>query len=65
MAAYQTLIAAFEEVHPEIKIEVRHAPSRPEFEQKLTTMFDAGHPPDVVLLNYRRVARFAADGDPK
>ncbi len=63
LAAYQTLIDAFEAEHPEITVQVRHAPSRQDFEQKLITMFDAGSPPDLVLLNYRRVARFAADGD--
>ncbi len=63
LAAYQTLIQAFEAEHPDITIQVRHAPSRQDFEQKLITMFDAGSPPDLLLLNYRRVARFAADGD--
>lgn len=63
LAAYQTLIQAFEQAHPDIKIEVRHAPSRQDFQQKLVTMFDANQPPDVVLLNYRKMARFAADGD--
>lgn len=63
LAAYQTLINAFEQAHPDIEIEIRHAPSRQDFQQKLVTMFDANQPPDVVLLNYRRMARFAADGD--
>ncbi|MEM8859120.1 MAG: sugar ABC transporter substrate-binding protein, partial [Chloroflexota bacterium] len=63
LAAYQTLIDAFEASHPNIQIEVRHAPSRQHFQQKLVTMIDAGDPPDVVLLNYRRMAHFAADDD--
>ncbi|MFT7583736.1 MAG: multiple sugar transport system substrate-binding protein [Cellvibrionaceae bacterium] len=63
LAAYQTLISAFEQTYPEITIQLRHSPSRQGFQQKLVTMFDAGQPPDVVLLNYRRFARFAADGD--
>ena len=63
LAAYQTLIEAFEESHPEIEIQLRHSPSRHDFQQKLVTMFDGGQPPDVVLLNYRRFPRFAAEGD--
>ncbi|MEM8858107.1 MAG: extracellular solute-binding protein, partial [Chloroflexota bacterium] len=63
LAAYQTLIDAFEASYPDIQIELRHAPSRQDFQQKLVTMMDAGDSPDVVLLNYRRMARFAADGD--
>ena len=63
LAAYQTLIDAFEQAHPEITIQLRHSPSRQDFQQKLVTMFDGGQPPDVVLLNYRRFARFADDGD--
>ena len=63
LAAYQTVIEAFEQQHPEITIQIRHSPSRQDFQQKLVTMFDAGQSPDVVLLNYRRFARFAADGD--
>ncbi|MFK7805557.1 MAG: sugar ABC transporter substrate-binding protein [Anaerolineae bacterium] len=63
LAAYQTLIDAFEQQHPDITIQLRHSPSRQDFQQKLVTMFDGGQAPDVVLLNYRRFARFAADGD--
>ncbi len=61
--AYTKLILTFENQHPNIDIQMRHAPSRQDFQQKLVTMLDAGSPPDVVLLNYRRIARFVADGD--
>lgn len=63
LAAYQTLITAFEQQHPDITIQIRHSPSRQDFQQKLVTMFDGGQSPDVILLNYRRFPRFAADGD--
>ena len=61
-AAYETLVAAFSEIHPEIKIELGHIPGQQEYRQRLATSFSAGNPPDVMLLNYRRFATFAQQG---
>ncbi len=61
-AAYETLVAAFEVVHPEIEIELGHIPSQQEYRQRLAAGFSAGNPPDVMLLNYRRFAAFAGQG---
>lgn len=62
LAAYEGLVAAFEAKFPEIDIELRHVPGQNDYRQRLATEFAAGAPPDVFLLNYRRLAPFAADG---
>ena len=62
LAAYEGLVAAFEAKFPEIDIELRHVPGQNDYRQRLATEFAAGAPPDVFLLNYRRMAPFAADG---
>ncbi|MCP4361809.1 MAG: sugar ABC transporter substrate-binding protein [Chloroflexi bacterium] len=61
-AAYEQLVAAFTERHPDIPIELQHIPSQGEYRQRLAAGFSAGMPPDVMLLNYRRFAAFAAQG---
>lgn len=62
LAAYEGLVAAFHEAHPEIEIELRHVPGQNDYRQRLAAEFTSGNPPDVFLLNYRRLAPFAADG---
>ncbi|MEZ4646041.1 MAG: sugar ABC transporter substrate-binding protein [Chloroflexota bacterium] len=59
--AYLDLVAAFEERHPEINIEVTHIPSDKDYRTRLATDFAAGSAPDITLMNYRRVAAFAAN----
>lgn len=61
-AAYQELVAAFEDAHADIDIALTHIPAARDYRTKLATDFAAGNPPDVVLLNYRRVPAFAAAG---
>ncbi len=61
-AAYEQLVAAFAERHPEIPVELQHIPSQGEYRQRLAAGFSSGAPPDVMLLNYRRFAAFAAQG---
>jgi len=62
LAAYQALVAAFEAEHPEIVIELRHVAGQGDYQKQLVTAFTAGAPPDVMLLNYRRIVQFAAPG---
>ncbi len=62
LAAYEKLVAAFMAVHPEIVVELRHVPSQGEYRRQLAAGFAAGAPPDVMLLNYRRIGAFAVDG---
>lgn len=61
-AAYEALVAAFSAAHPEIDVRLEHTPGQSAYRQKLATTFSAGTPPDVMLLNYRRFATFAATG---
>ena len=62
LAAYQSLTAAFETAHPEIELELIHIPSAADYRARLGVDFAAGDPADVVLINYRRYAPFAAMG---
>ena len=62
LAAYQSLVAAFEEAHPQVEVELIHIPSASDYRARLGLDFAAGDPADVVLINYRRYAPFAAMG---
>lgn len=62
LAAYQELVAAFEAGHPDIEVDLVHIPSASDYRQRLGVDFAAGDPADVVLINYRRYAPFAARG---
>jgi multiple sugar transport system substrate-binding protein len=61
-AAYQTLVDAFQEEHPEIAIELINIPSQSDYRKRLAADLAAGTPADVVLINYRRYAAFAVQG---
>ena len=61
-AAYEELVAVFEEQNPDIDIELTHIPGQSEYRRRLAADFSAGSPPDVFLLNYRRFATFADQG---
>ncbi|PIE80291.1 MAG: ABC transporter substrate-binding protein [Chloroflexi bacterium] len=58
-AAYENLVAAFHEQHPEIQVQLQHIPSQSDYRQRLAASFSSGEPPDVMLLNYRRFSTFA------
>ena len=62
LAAYQTLVDAFHAKHPEIKMELIHIPGQSDYRKRLAADLTAGTPADVVLINYRRYAPFAALG---
>lgn len=62
LAAYQLLVSAFEEVHPDIDVTIVHIADQGDYRQRLAADFAAGTPADVVLLNYRRYGQFAARG---
>ncbi len=61
-AAYEALVAAFSERHPDILVTLLHIPGQSDYRKRLGVDFAAGTPADVVLLNYRRYAAFAAKG---
>ncbi len=60
--AYQNLVKAYQEKHEGAKVELIHIPSQADYRRRLGTDFAAGVPADVVLINYRRYAEFAARG---
>ncbi len=62
LAAYQELVTAFEQGHPDVDVELIHIPSDSDYRQRLGVDFAAGDPSDIVLINYRRYAPFAAMG---
>lgn len=62
LAAYQGLVAAFEEVRPDIDVTIAHIADQGDYRQRLAADFAAGTPADVVLLNYRRYGQFASRG---
>jgi len=62
LAAYQTLVDAFKAAHPEIDVELIHIPGQSDYRKRLAADMAAGSPADVVLINYRRYAAFAAQG---
>ncbi|MFO7167770.1 MAG: sugar ABC transporter substrate-binding protein [Chloroflexota bacterium] len=58
--AYEELVAAFERDNPSIDVTMIHIPGQADYRRRLAADFAAGTPADVVLLNYRRYASFAA-----
>lgn len=62
LKAYQQLSAAFEAQTPGAQVELIHIPSQTDYRKRLSADFAAGTPADVVLMNYRRYAPFAAKG---
>lgn len=62
LAAYESLVEAFEKVASQIDISLQHIPSQGDYRQRLAAGFSSGEPPDVMLLNYRRFGTFADQG---
>ena len=60
--AYQQLVAAFKAKQPALNVELIHIPSQSDYRKRLGIDFAAGTPADVVLINYRRYAAYAAQG---
>ena len=62
IAAYRTLIRAFEEDEPEISVQLVEASDREDLIARLSTSIAGGSPPDLFLMNYRFYGQFAARG---
>ena len=60
--AVRDLAAAFEATRPGVSVEVIGVPDQGDHIAKLATSFAAGSPPDVFLLNYRRLGPFVERG---
>jgi multiple sugar transport system substrate-binding protein len=61
-AAYERLVADFTRRTPQVQVTLIHVPGQGDYRTRLGVDFAAGRPADVVLLNYRRYAAFAARG---
>ena len=61
-AAYDRLVAEFMRRHAQTHVTLIHIPGQGDYRKRLGIDFAAGTPADVVLLNYRRYAAFAAKG---
>lgn len=59
-AAYEQLVNAFTQHHPQIQVSLVHIPGQSDYRKRLGVDFAANTPADIVLLNYRRYASFAA-----
>ncbi|RIK36132.1 MAG: sugar ABC transporter substrate-binding protein [Chloroflexi bacterium] len=57
-AAYQAVVDRFNTLYTEIHVEIIGVPRMSDFITRLTTDFAAGAPPDLFMLNYRRMAQF-------
>jgi len=60
--AYQDIVAAFNEVHPEIGVQIQYVPEDDVYRERLATQFSGGQPPDVMLVDYRHYSVFAEQG---
>ncbi|MFN8621862.1 MAG: sugar ABC transporter substrate-binding protein [Chloroflexota bacterium] len=62
LAAYHTLVDAFEAARPGIDVQLIEVPDQGDYRQRLGADLAAGTPADVVLVNYRNMAPLAAAG---
>lgn len=60
-AAYDALVVAFTEAHPDIQVVLQHTPNQNDYRRQLAADYAAGTPPDVSLMNHRRIGNFAAN----
>ena len=60
--ALRELIAAFEAARPGVTVDFVGVPNQGDHIAKLSTAFAGGSPPDVFLLNYRRLGPFVERG---
>lgn len=59
-AAYQQLVTAFQQHRPDIDLQLVHIPGDSDYRKRLAIDYAAGKPADIVLINYRRYADYAA-----
>lgn len=62
VAAYRTLIDAFEESQAEVGVDLLVAGDRSDLLTRISTSIAAGAPPELFLVNYRFYGQFAAVG---
>jgi multiple sugar transport system substrate-binding protein len=59
-AAYESLVEAFTTSQSDVTVTLTHIPSQGDYRARLATDFAAGTPPDVSLMNFRRIGAFVA-----
>ena len=62
LGALRELIEAFEDTNPDVDVDFVGVPNQGDHIAKLSTAFAGGSPPDVFLLNYRRLGPFVERG---
>ena len=62
LAAYRTLVRAYEQAEPGAEVELVEASDRTDLLTRLSTSIAGGTPPDVFLVNYRFYGQYAAKG---
>lgn len=62
LSALRELIAAYEDARPGVTVDFTGVPNQGDHIAKLSTAFAGGKPPDVFLLNYRRLGPFVERG---
>lgn len=60
LAAYRTLLAAYEKTRPDADLQLIEASDRKDLLARLATSVAGGAPPDLFLMNYRFYGQFAA-----
>jgi multiple sugar transport system substrate-binding protein len=60
LKAYHAVAEAFEQQHPNVAVEVIHIPGASDYRARVNADIAAGIPADIVLINYRRMAGYAA-----
>ncbi len=61
-AAYEEVIATFEERTPGIDVEAQYTPGKSDYGKRVSTAFAGGTPPDVFLINFRNYGQYAGSG---
>lgn len=62
LGALRELVDAFEDANPDVEVDFVGVPNQGDHIAKLSTAFAGGNPPDVFLLNYRRLGPFVERG---
>lgn len=62
--ALQSLVEAFEKQQPQVRVRLDAVAEPRDLVTKLSTGFAGGQPPDVFLINYRRLGAFASRVEP-
>jgi multiple sugar transport system substrate-binding protein len=57
-ATFRAIVDRFELLNPDVQVEMNGLPGKTDFSAQLAMDFAAGSPPDIFVLDYRRLAQF-------